>query len=232
MKLSKIQISQTEKVVTAFLFLFVCIEIIADFKTFDLNFCLFKPIIVLVILGLYIMVSEVKSTFYITALLFIFVTSILLELNPKHYSLPALAGYISYRFILIIYVIKINKVKDFIPVVIAIIPTLFIFSYLLTIADELSSFSFYGLVTQNSIVSIMTVLVVSKYFINETNYSAWFSIYGLLSVFLYFIIFVEKCFLSTFPPTILSALGMILYVSSNYSFYRFVIDTEKISKLK
>lgn len=119
--------------------------------------------------------------------------------------------------------------KDFVPILIAIIPFIFIFSYLLSISDEIPKGSYYPLVVQNILVSILAGVILSNYFMNESNNTPWLSIFGLLSTALYFTVFIEKCFLSNLPPTYFRPLGMILYVTSYYAFYKFVIDAEKLN---
>ncbi|MGZ9736687.1 hypothetical protein [Flavobacterium sp. GNP002] len=125
-----------------------------------------------------------------------------------------------------------NKIKDFIPILIAIIPFVFIFSYLLSISDEIPKGSYYPLVVQNVLVSILAGVILSNYIMNDSNNSPWLAIFGLLSTALYFTVFIEKCLLSKLPPTYFRPLGMILYVTSYYSFYRFVIDLEVINAKK
>jgi hypothetical protein len=230
MKIYNVKSSLIEKALIAFMFVFTLIEVIAELSSFEPILFAFKPLIALLILILYLITSKVRNTLFISASIFLFIVSVLLIPNSSYFSLAALAGYIIHRSLLITYIIKINKVKDFIPVVIAIIPTLFIFSYLLSIADEINRSSFYGIVVQNIVISIMAGLVISNYFMNDNNDSPWLYIYGLLFTALYFTVFIEKCFLSTFPPTFFRPLGMLLYVSSYYAFYRFVIDTENIHK--
>ncbi|MBP2281880.1 hypothetical protein H4V97_000198 [Flavobacterium sp. CG_23.5] len=118
--------------------------------------------------------------------------------------------------------------KDFMPIVIAIIPFILIFSYLLSISDEIPENSYYPLVAQNILVSILGGVILSNYFMNQTRNTPWLFIFGLLSTAMYFTVFIEKCFLFNLPPTFFTPLGMILYVSSYYAFYKFVIDTERM----
>ncbi|WP_143056070.1 hypothetical protein [Flavobacterium sinopsychrotolerans] len=100
---------------------------------------------------------------------------------------------------------------------------------MLSISDEIPVGSYYPLMMQNILVSILAGVILSNYFMNESNNTPWLSIFGLLSTALYFTVFIEKCFLSNLPPTYFRPLGMILYVTSYYAFYKFVIDAEKLN---
>jgi uncharacterized membrane protein HdeD (DUF308 family) len=127
---------------------------------------------------------------------------------------------------LIYFIIKLNKIKDFRPVLIAMVPFISIFSYLLYLADEISTASFYPLIIQNILVSVFAAVILSNYSMNKSN-STWLPIFGLLSTALYFIVFIEKCFLSNLPPTYFRPLGMILFASSYYTFYKLVREFEQ-----
>jgi hypothetical protein len=103
---------------------------------------------------------------------------------------------------------------------------------LISISDEIPKGSYYPLVSQNILISILTDLILPNYFKNDSVNSPWLAILGLLSTALYFTVFIEKCFLSNLPPTYFRPLAMILYVTSYYCFYRFVIDAETINAKK
>jgi hypothetical protein len=52
-------------------------------------------------------------------------------------------------------------------------------------------------------------------------------VFGLLSVTQYFIVFVEKGYLSDIAPFTLRPIAMILNIGVHYTFYRFVIEIEQ-----
>ena len=87
-----------------------------------------------------------------------------------------IAGIIVHRILLIFYINKLNKVKDFIPILIAVIPFVFIFSYLLSISDGIPEGSYYALLVQNILVSINGGVILWNYFMNETTNTPWLSI--------------------------------------------------------
>jgi predicted neutral ceramidase superfamily lipid hydrolase len=178
---------------------------------------------------LYWITSKERNVFFFISIFFLLLTSIFIISESLPFLIVGLAGIVIHRILLILYIIKLNKVKDFVPILIAVIPFIFIFSYLLSISDEIPKESYYPLVIQNILVSILGGVVLSNYFMNETKNTPWLSIFGVLSIALYFIVFIEKCFLPNLPPTYFRPLGMILYVTSYYAFYKFVIDTERLN---
>lgn len=221
-----------EKGIIGLLFSFSIIEVLAELFSFKVILFAFRPLVALMIIYLYWVTSKERNVLFFITLFFLFLTSIFILSESILFLNLGLMGIFTHRILLIVYIVKLNKIKDFVPILIAIIPFVFIFSYLLSISDEIPKGSYYPLVVQNILVSILASVILSNYFMNDSNNSPWLAIFGLLSTALYFIVFIEKCFLSNLPPTYFRPLGMILYVSSYYSFYRFVIDIEVINAKK
>lgn len=221
-----------EKGIIGLLFSFSIIEVLAELFSFKVILFAFRPLVALMIIYLYWVTSKERNVLFFITLFFLFLTSIFILSESILFLILGLIGIFTHRILLIVYIVKLNKIKDFVPILIAIIPFVFIFSYLLSISDEIPKGSYYPLVVQNILVSILASVILSNYFMNDSNNSPWLAIFGLLSTALYFIVFIEKCFLSNLPPTYFRPLGMILYVTSYYSFYRFVIDIEVINAKK
>lgn len=221
-----------EKGIIGLLFSFSIIEVLAELFSFKVILFAFRPLVALMIIYLYWVTSKERNVLFFITLFFLFLTSIFILSESILFLILGLIGIFTHRILLIVYIIKLNKIKDFVPILIAIIPFVFIFSYLLSISDEIPKGSYYPLVVQNILVSILASVILSNYFMNDSNNSPWLAIFGLLSTALYFIVFIEKCFLSNLPPTYFRPLGMILFVTSYYSFYRFVIDIETINAKK
>ena len=215
--------------IVGLIFSFTIIEVLAELFSFKVILFAFRPLIALLLMYLYWITSKERNVFFFISIFFLLLTSIFIISESLPFLIVGLAGIVIHRILLILYIIKLNKVKDFLPILIAVIPFIFIFSYLLSISDEIPKESYYPLVIQNILVSILGGVVLSNYFMNETKNTPWLSIFGVLSIALYFIVFIEKCFLPNLPPTYFRPLGMILYVTSYYAFYKFVIDTERLN---
>lgn len=221
-----------ENAILGLLFSFSIIEVLAELFSFKVILFAFRPLVAILLIYLYWVTSKERSVLFYMTVFFLLLTSIFILFESILFLILGLIGIFTHRILLIFYIIKLNKIKDFVPILIAIIPFVFIFSYLLSISDEIPKGSYYPLVAQNILVSILAGVILSNYFMNDSNNSPWLAIFGLLSTALYFTVFIEKCFLSNLPPTYFRPLAMILYVTSYYSFYRFVIDAETINAKK
>ncbi|MDI6047144.1 hypothetical protein [Flavobacterium yafengii] len=214
------------------LFSFVIIEVIAELFSFKVILFAYRPVVTILLMGLYWITSKERNVLFFITMFFLLVTSFFILSDSKRAIIIGLIAFLAHRLLLIFFIIKLNKLKDFVPILIGFIPFIFIFSYMLTLSDEIPENSYYSLVIQNALVSVLGGIVLSNYFMNQNEYTPWLWIFGVLSVALYFTVFIEKCFLSNLPPTYFRPLAMILYVTSYYSFYRFVIDTEMIHAKK
>ena len=218
-----------ENAIIGLILSFTIVEVLAELFSFKAILFAFRPLTALLILCLYWFTSKERSILFFVTWFFLLLTSIFIISELQLFLRLGVVGIIFHRTLIIVYIIKLNKVKDFIPILIAVLPFLFIFSYLLSISDGIPEGSYYPLVIQNVLVSILGGVILSNYFMNETTNTPWLSIFGVLSVALYFTVFIEKLFLNNLPSTYFRPLGMILYVTSYYSFYKFVIDAERLN---
>ncbi|SHG18495.1 hypothetical protein SAMN05444396_105267 [Flavobacterium segetis] len=216
-----------EKVITSILLLFIAIEIIAECLQYNLSFIPYRPVVGSLILGLYLLKTEKRNNLFLIVFILLILTSIFILSSYMPSLIFGLVGIIIHRILIMYYIIKLNMVKDFVPILIAIVPFIFLFSYLLSVADEIPKHSYYPLVVQNILVSMLAGLILSNHYMNQNSNTAWLSIFGLLSTALYFTVFIEKCFLSNLPPTYFNPLGMLLFATSYFSFYKFVIHAEQ-----
>jgi hypothetical protein len=131
---------------------------------------------------------------------------------------------------MIYYIIKLIKLKDYIPLLLAMIPFMFFFFYLLSITSDITTRSYGILILQNILISILVGIALSDYVMNNGKKdSTWLLIFGMLSVTQYFIVFVERYYLSDISPISLRPLAMILNASVYYAFYKFVMAIEKLN---
>jgi hypothetical protein len=219
-----------ENTIVVLLFSFTIIAVWAEICSFKAIQFTFRPLVALLIFFLYWSTSKERSSLFFITTFFLLLTSIFIISESKLFLILGVAGIMIHRTVLIFYIIKLNKVRDFIPILIALFPFIFIFSYLLSISDGIPHGSYYPLLLQNILVSILGGVVLSNYFMNETTNTPWLSIFGVLSIGLYFTVFIEKVFLNNLPSTYFKPLGMVLYVTSYYAFYKFVIDTESFNR--
>lgn len=214
------------KWLTVFFFTVLLIEITSEFFSNKLLLYIFKPLLSIGIMALYWNTSKIRSSLFIIVLFLSMVTNILFIPNTEKFLYIAMIIFMLHRLLLIYYIVKLIKLRDFIPLAIGIIPFLFIFFYLLSVLTEIPSDSYFVLIIQNILISVIGVLAMSEYMTNYSKMNAWLLIFGLFSVVQYFIVFTEKYYLSNLAPITLRPVAMLLNAGVYYAFYRFVIDAE------
>ncbi|MFV5684297.1 hypothetical protein ACM55I_02520 [Flavobacterium sp. GB2R13] len=67
-------------------------------------------------------------------------------------------------------------------------------------------------------ISILGGIALSNYVLNNVKNNTWLLIFGLLSVTQYFIVFIEKYYLSSMAPTVFRPLVMLINITLHYAF--------------
>jgi uncharacterized membrane protein YhhN len=216
-----------EKQITFMYFLVASGEIIAELYTNKSFVFFFKPLFSIVLMFLYWNTSNKKSCLFFIAIFFSMITNLFFISKSEEILFVGLMCFLIYRILVIYYIFKLTKIKDFIPLLIAIVPFLFVFFYLLSICEGISSNSYNILIIQNILIAIIGAMALARYVMNDTHKYPWLLVFGLLSVTQYFIVFVEKGYLSDIAPFTLRPIAMILNIGVHYTFYRFVIEIEQ-----
>lgn len=214
------------KCLTVMFLIIMVIEATAELFSNKLLIFIFKPLLSIGIMALYWNASKRKDSIFFVVLSLSLITNLLFISSSENLLFVGLVVFLIHRLLLISYVIRIIKLKDFIPLFIAIVPFLFVFSYLLSISNEIQMKSYWILLIQNVLISLIGGLALLEYILNYSKMSSWFLIFGLLSVTQYFIVFIEKYYLSNLAPIAFRPLAMVLNASVYYAFYRFVVDAE------
>ena len=215
------------KWLTILFFVIVIIEVTAEMFSDKLLIYIFKPLLSIGIMALYWNASNERRFLFLIVLSLSLITNVLFIPNTKNLLFIGLLVFFIHRIWLIYYIIRVIKLKDYIPLFIAIMPFLFLFFYLLLISSEIEMKSYLILVFQNVLISFIGGLALSEYIMNYNKMNAWLLIFGLLSVMQYFIVFIEKYYLMNLAPIALRPLAMFLNASVYYAFYRFIMDAEK-----
>ena len=215
------------KWLTILFFVIVIIEVTAEMFSDKLLIYIFKPLLSIGIMALYWNASNERRFLFLIVLSLSLITNVLFIPNTKNLLFIGLLVFFIHRIWLIYYIIRVIKLKDYIPLFIAIMPFLFLFFYLLLISSEIEMKSYLILIFQNVLISFIGGLALSEYIMNYNKMNAWLLIFGLLSVKQYFIVFIEKYYLMNLAPIALRPLAMFLNASVYYAFYRFIMDAEK-----
>jgi hypothetical protein len=212
--------------ITGFFFVVAIVEVTAEMFAYKPFLFIFKPLISIVLMFLYWNSSNQRNVLFFLTIFFSLLTNMFFIPNTEKMLFLGILSLLIHRFLIIYYIAKLTKLKDYIPLLIATIPFLFVFFYLMTISTEIPKNSFYILVLQNVLVSIIGGISLSDYVMNDNKKYTLLLIFGLLTVMLYFIVFIEKYYLGNLSPVIFRPIAMILNAMVYYVFYRFVIETE------
>ena len=208
-------------------FFIATIEVTAELFSYSPILFVLKPLIPGMLMILYWIASNRRNILFFVTILLSLITNVLFIPNTERVMFLGLVVFLIHRLLTIYYIIKFIKLKGYIPLLIAMIPFLFIFFYLLSISSEITTRVYYILIIQNVLISILAGIILSHYIMFYNKKSTWLFIFGLLSVTQYFIVFIEKYYLSGLSPAIFRPLAMILNTAVYYAFYKFVMVIEK-----
>lgn len=223
------QKSQIEKVVFVLFYLVATVEILLEYFSHKSLLYVFKPLIPLLLMILYWVTSPKKSIYFLVTIFFALITDVFFIPNTQVMIFFGLLFYFINRVLVINCIVKYVQIKDYVPLLIGIIPFLFIFFYLLCISTELEARTYYVVIVQNILISILGGIILSHYMMFYSKRATWLFIFGLLSVTQYFIVFIEKYYLSGVSMTIFRPLAMILNTGVYFSFYKYILANERLN---
>lgn len=228
-KNSVTKVFSIQKIVIVFYFLIGFIEVFAIVYLDDFIQYLIKPVLVVLLSIMYWTNSNKRSSLFFINLLFLLIGRFYLIPNDYDFLFYALIAVVFHRIIEIYYISKLIKLKDFIPTVIASIPFLFLFLYLVSIHEDFVLKSFVILMIQIVLISVLSGIILSHYVLTFDKKDVWLYIFGLMSLMQTFIVFIEKFYLSDLQLTILRPSSLLLNTIICFSFYKFVIESENLN---
>jgi hypothetical protein len=222
--------SNFEKLFFILYFAFAFFDVIAEIFSSKFFLYVFKSLTLIVLLFLYWEVSNQRNFLFFSAIFFLLIARIYAISNFEEMLFLGMIAYFLYRLTTIYYIIKLIKLKDYIPFLLVIIPVLFLFFYLLTLISNLTPRTYYSIIVQIILISILAGITISHFFMNEAKKNdVWLLIFGLLSVTHTFILFIEKFYLLDLNISSFRFLAAVLNTGVCFSFYKFVIATEKLN---
>lgn len=212
-----------ENQLTVLLFLVALTEIISEYFRFLPLIYVFKPTISVVLMALYWVTSAKREVLFFLTISTSLLTNVLFIPNDIQFIFLGLIAFVIHRIINIYYIIKLTKIKDILPILLASVPFFLIFFYIFIDTDLLSKEVFYIMILHNILISLMGGFALANYVLNENNRSMWLTICVLFFVSLHFLIFIEKFYISL---NIFRPIAMTLNTFAYYSFYKFVLANE------
>ena len=222
------QKSQPEKIIFVLYYVVATIEVILESFSYKPLIFVFKPMIPLTLIVLYWITSKKRDPFFFVTVTLALITDVFFISNTERMLFLGLVFFFINRIIIIYYIVKLIKIKDYIPLFIAMIPFLFIFFYLLSISSETTTRALYIVIVQNILISILSGIILSHYVMFYSKNALWLFIFGLLTVTQYFIVFLEKYYLAGVSPAVFRPVAMILNTGVYFSFYKFIVANEKL----
>jgi len=211
------------KIVTIVFFVSALIEVVAEYFRITTLIWVFKPMLSLLLMFMYTIDSKVRSLFFYLVIFTSMITNVLFIFKDIKYLLYGIVLFVFHRVVIIIYLIKLSRIRDFIPVMIASIPFMFLFFYIFLDTDLLRQDIYYLNIIHNILISILGGIALSEYVMNESVKSTWLLISVILFVSLHFIIFIEKFYIELM---IFRPIAMSLNILGYYAFYRYVMVVE------
>lgn len=197
------------------------ILIVAEFLGSQMLIMFFKPLLIPCLFVLYILTEKSLCKWYITALFFAFLSNVFLLSNEPELLTYGIVAFLFYRLFSIFTVIKNGDKILFIPLVVATLPFLFLFSYLIYVMVSPENPSFVPTLLNDIIISVFCGISLSAYMLNDSTKNSWLIISTLLFTFLIVVFMFDKFYLSfhIFKP-----LSALVFACGHFAFYRFMIE--------
>lgn len=195
--------------------------IIAEYFKFKDFVFLLKPLLIPSLCLIYLTTSIKKSTWYLVALFFAFLSNVFLLYSDSQLLLYGILAFLFYRLISIYVIIRNGDSIYCVPVVLATIPFLFIFSYLIYIMVSPDNPSFYATIINDFIISIFCGIGLSNYVMNDNKQNSWLLISTLLFTFLVILFMFDKFYLSF---QIFKPISALVFSLAHYAFLMFMVE--------
>lgn len=208
-------------------FVIAFFEVVAEYIAEKDIICSLKPLMPLILIIIYYVDSERRNLIFVVALLLSSLTNLLFIPNTPTCLFYGVLVFTLHRIISIYLIFSLQKVIDYIPVIIATSPFLLIFFYLFSETLEIPPNSYYIIILQNILISIFAGIALSSYVMNDNKQNSILLISALLFVMLQFVIFVEKYFLTNEFEEFFRPMAMTLNALAFFSFYKYVVTAEK-----
>lgn len=212
---------------TIFYFVISVIEIISEYLLNENIIFIFKPLIPLLVIVLYVIESTKRNMLYIVAMVFSISTNIFFIPDATIYLFYGIITFLAHRVLIVYLLLKMNPVKDFIPFLLATAPFLLVFFYLFIETENIPNNSYVILIIQNILMSVFAGIALSNYVMNDNKQNSILLISAFLFVLFQFVVFIEKYFLIYELKEIFRPMAMALNVFAFYTFYKYMIEVEK-----
>lgn len=217
------------KGLTVLYFLISIAEIVSEYFSSREIIIVFKPLLPLLIIVMYLLESTKKDMLYVAAMFFSIITNILFTPTSEIFLYYGIFIFLIHRILIIYVLLKLNPVKDAIPFLLATAPFLLIFTYLFLETDNIPQNSYALIIIQNILMSVLAGIALSNYVMNDNKQNSILLISTFLFVLLQFVIFIERYFQLIELKEIFRPMAMTLNVFAFYTLFRYMIVAENLN---
>lgn len=215
------------KIVTIIFFVIASVEIIAEYLSSKLLILIFKPLIPIFIIVLYLLESKKRNLLFLLAMLFSIITNVLFIPDTALCLFYGIIAFSIHRILIIAVLFRVNNKLDFIPLLLGTVPFLIVFFYIFYETESIPNDSYFILIIQNILISLIAGLALSNYIMNDDKKNSILLISSFLFVLLQFVVFIEKYFLYDELKQLFRPLAMLLNAFAFFTFYKYIVVTEK-----
>ena len=211
------------KVFTTLFFGITLILIFAEYLKIQQLVFYAKPLLIPCLVALYFSKSVKICPYYLVALFFALVSNIFLLFSDPKLLLYGIIAFLFYRITSIFAVVKNGDRVALLPLFLATVPFLFMFSYLIDIMVSPDHPSFYATIVNDIIISIFCGMGLSNYVMNDNKQNSWLLISTLLFSFLAILFMFDKFYLSF---QIFKPLSALVFSLGHFAFLKFMEEAE------
>lgn len=199
------------------------LEVAAEYFQWKPVIILMKPLFPILLLLAY-NVEFKKTNFLFSAILITSSLTNLIFIWIDKFIIFSVLIFSIHRILMILFFIKVLKIKDFVPLILATIP-FFIFSVFIYIdVNFQNQIIQYFIFFQNCMISVLGGMALSQYILNDSSKITWLMLSVFLFFCLHFLIFVELFYVKYL---FMRPLAMFLNMNAFYTFYRFVVTSRR-----
>lgn len=205
-------------------FIVTIIEITAEYFRILPLIYVFKPLISIILMLFYWFSSVKKNPLFFVIITTSMITNIFFIPKDIEYLYIGLLVFIFHRILMIYLLLKVTRINQSLPIILATLPFLFIFIFIFVSSDLIPEKVYTIMIIHNILISILGGIALASYVLDDNFKNSWLLICVLLFVTLHFIIFIEKFFigLQFFRP-----IAMSLNAFGYFTFCRYILITEK-----
>ncbi|SCX88556.1 lysoplasmalogenase family protein [Flavobacterium caeni] len=205
-------------------FALMAVLVVCELFVWKMALLVLKPMLIPTLMLWYWLTSTKRNAIYLLALLFALASNVFLLSDETKFLVYGIVSFMVYRILTIVLVVRLVQSILWLPFIVATLPFLFIFSCLinLTLTPEMPSF--YPTIINGLLIAALAGIALSNYVLNDNKANSWLAISTLLFIVLVFLFMIQHYYLANMAFKPMSA---ILFAFAHYTFYRFVIESEK-----